>query len=540
MNLRAETSETHGEEGVESTRRRLDTSPDVRDLQRLLGDDELTAAASEVRQLLRHALFQRRDGLDTTQAAALAYRRARFLSQSLGLGSGDLRGNSIRLFAVHEWLGLLDGVATTVVMARLMSLGADCGVFPFVVRLRDERGAPCPFVRIAALSEKPGYALDNGVTLFDGVRVPKHLLLSGSDSVLHADGRFESRIPSRRGRFLASMARVQVGRVCFTSAVVAMLRAATWIALRYTSQRLTSAPGARSVPTLGYRNVQRDIFGALASAYALTFAIRRVQRAYREREGLDQQELFRLVAALKAVASNEVSLELQRLRERCGAAGMLSANRIIDYSNQVQGVITAEGDNHLMLLKVGRQIWEMAAPEAPPQPSPLRDLGSASAGQLLSLFRFREARVAEALRASVSDTRARTRSAFSIWNDNVNATMAAANSYGLRVIAESFCVAVEAADQPDVSAALLELFRLWCAEQLERSAGWFLAHGCLEPGTVIELSRARDEQCARIEKHGRWLSDAFGFDNSILQAPIADEDYTQRYDSFFRDRAGGL
>jgi hypothetical protein len=116
--------------------------------------------------------------------------------------------------------------------------------------------------------------------------------------------------------------------------------------------------------------------------------------------------------------------------------------------------------------------------------------------------------------------------------------MTAATCYGLRVIAESFCTAVEDARDPEVSAALTELFRLWCAEQLERSAGWFLANGCLEPATVLSLSRARDQQCARIEAHSGSLIDAFRFDNSLLQAPIAEEDYTQRYAPFFRGHSG--
>ncbi len=160
-----------------------------------------------------------------------------------------------------------------VVLARLVSQGKNHGVFPFLVRIRDAGGETCPGIDVWALTEKPGYALDNAVTRFDRVRVPKAHLLAGSDSTLHDDGRFESRASSRSRRFLNAIDRVQTGRVCFTSGVVSSLRAATWIAMRYTAQRFTFAPGKRSgVPLLSYRNVQRDVFGALAAAYALTFA----------------------------------------------------------------------------------------------------------------------------------------------------------------------------------------------------------------------------------------------------------------------------
>jgi acyl-CoA oxidase len=415
-----------------------------------------------------------------------------------------------------------------VVMARLISLGEDHGVFPFLVRIRGRDGAPCPGIRIASLAEKPGYALDNAMTAFDDVHVPKAHLLEGEGSVLHDDGRFESRIPSHRQRFLAAMDRVQTGRVCFTSGAAAVARAATWIAMRYTSQRLSSALGKRRVPLLAYRNVQRDVFGALATTYALTFAVRFLQKKFSERTPENEQEIFRITATLKAVVTAEVGEILPRLRERCGAVGMLSQNHILEYWNQVQGVITAEGDNQLMLLKTGRQLFDTPEPPVPPPPTPPAP-GELEPDRALELLHFREARLRKELKASTGEARRRTREPFAIWNANVNLTLALGSAHGARLLAQCFQRAIADCRDATDRQTLSTLCSLWAWGQIDRFSGWFLANGCLTREWVEEAQRTRDRLCAALEPHALAAAEAFGLDNALLRAPIAEDDYVQAY-----------
>lgn len=596
------------ESGIVPSARRLE-------LERLLAADLPQEFVRELKALLTHPLFRRREGLTASEAGRLAYVRAGFVARSVKLQASELASDPRRLYVLHEWLGLADGVACTVlgihyclalgsivalgdgreelgplvaelervdafgvflateigfgnnvaaleteatydaesrefvlrsptprsakfmpntacavpklavVMARLVSRGTDHGVFPFLVRIRGSDGAPRPGVLVTPLTEKPGYALDNAVTRFDGVRVPKAHLLAGTDSVLHDDGRFESRTASRHRRFLRAMDRVQTGRVCFTSTVVSSLRAATWIALRYAAQRATFAPARRSVPIISYRNVQRDLFGALASAYALTFAVRHMQRCFRLRTPETEDETFRLVATLKAVATSEVVDALARLRERCGAAGMFSANRVQEYWNQAQGVITAEGDNQLMLLKVGAQL--AAVPSLPPvarrtwdHPAPL------DPRLALELFSLREHRLIEELKASLSARRSAA-DAFSAWNDSVNLALTTAEAHGQRLVAECFVAAMDEAREEENHRSLATLGALWSLERIERQAGWFLSEGCLTTRTVKELLRTRDRLCAELAPLAESLGEAFGLDNSLLHAPIAEDDYVR-------------
>jgi acyl-CoA oxidase len=607
--------ETEPKQSADSGEHRIDFR--AHELERLLRGDIPTTHVEELQELLKDPVFQRQEGLNNSEIAALAYRRTQFLARALRLTGAEIERDPRRLYALHEWVGLVDGVACTVlsihyclalgsimihgedrselskfveelehldsvgvflateigygnnvasletaavydpetrefvvssptprsykfmpntghavpklavVMARLVSHGKDHGIFPFLVRIRDAEGVVCPGVQVSPLGEKPGYALDNAVTLFEQVRIPKAHLLTGPDSTLHDDGRFETRTPNRHRRFLTAMDRVQTGRVCFTSAAVSMLRAATWIAMRYASQRLTFAPGRRSTPLLSYRNVQRDVYGALASAYALTFAMRCVQKRFRLRTPETEPESFREVAMFKAMATSEVAERLSRLRERCGAVGLLSENRILEYWNQVQGIITAEGDNQLMLLKVGRQLRDVAF-DMPILPERVDDLTTLEPSGYLSLLRYRECCLRQELCDEVATARP-ARSTFALWNENVNGTMVLAATCGERFIAECFEAELRSTRDAEVADWLGKLFSFWSLDLLERHSGWFLAEDCLTGHAVKQMPRIRDELCSAIETHAPALVAAFGLENAILRAPIAEDDYVQAY-----------
>ena len=134
------------------------------------------------------------------------------------------------------------------------------------------RALPCP--------EKPVQGLDNGLTAFDGVRLPLHSMLPGRSARITDDGRFEPLVGNARSRFLRAMSRIVPGRLCVSSSAVGMGRASVYIALRHAAQRLTNAPGTNAMPVIEYRSHQLATFGALAKAYAITLMVNQVKRDY--------------------------------------------------------------------------------------------------------------------------------------------------------------------------------------------------------------------------------------------------------------------
>ncbi len=81
-----------------------------------------------------------------------------------------------------------------VVTARLMMDGHDEGVFPFLLPMRDAAGELAPGVRVVALPEKTGSAMDHGLIEFDDCWVPAESLLGGGWARIE-EGRLKSGVP---------------------------------------------------------------------------------------------------------------------------------------------------------------------------------------------------------------------------------------------------------------------------------------------------------------------------------------------------------
>jgi acyl-CoA oxidase len=422
-----------------------------------------------------------------------------------------------------------------VVMARLFSLGQDRGVYPFIVRIRD-RFSLCPGVEVTAMGEKAGYSLDNGMTAFHGVRIPKRNLLEGAHSKLDDDGSFQCSVQSRRARFLDSIDRIQAGRVCLTGSVVSGARGSAWIALRYSSQRKTFAPRHEDVPVLSYRNQQRDVIGGLAQAYALTVGVRRSQRAYLERGDGDIARSWCEIAVLKAASSYRVEKVIRTCRERCGAAGLFDENSFLPWWVANQGFVTAEGDNQIVLLKAARQ---MAMGEGYCEPL-VRDASSREGLELASvdlhrtLLREREVRKVADLRDGMKARLERGEGIFEVWNDHTNLAIETGEAHGVRLIHEEFSVAPEKATSRRARQALTRLCQLFGLEELAADLGWFLMEGLLTPSQAREISSERERLCELIVEDQEMLCQAMAIPESMIRSPIATSDYVSAYTELAR------
>jgi acyl-CoA oxidase len=361
------------------------------------------------------------------------------------------------------------------VMARLFVDGTEHGVFPVLLRLSTAEG-PCPGISITPLGEKPTYGLDNGITSFYGVRVSKACLLLGSESRLSDDGEFESSIKSRRERFLSSMEQVQLGRIGLSAVGAAMLGASSFIAIKYGSQRKTFAPRLDDVSVLAYRNYQRDVFTTLAYAYASRFMVGTLKRQYAKAD-VAHDETFRITSAAKAHVSYAVERFSRLCRERCGAAGLFEENRVAAYSCYAQGMITAEGDNQIVLVKIARQMMMGRGYTKLGKESAEMDLALADPKRLVQLLRSRERLLLADLRKATVQGLAR-RDMFASWNDNINLAIETASAHASRLMAESFWEGVRELHPESPLRALLSLF---CLQEIMPHLGYYMAEGLFMP-----------------------------------------------------------
>jgi acyl-CoA oxidase len=191
--------------------------------------------------------------------------------------------------------------------------------------------------------------LDNGLTWFENFEVPRRCLLSGAMGEIDAEGNFTSRIPNPRRRFLRTMSRIYPGRLCVSSAAMGAARASVYLAVRFSTNRLTNAPGRNDLPVMAYASHAGDVCHALARAFAMTALLNHAKRAFLAADGKLAADLNVLISTTKAMTTWTAAEIIGVCRERCGAQGIFSVNRMADYVSLLQGLITAEGDNKVLL-----------------------------------------------------------------------------------------------------------------------------------------------------------------------------------------------
>ncbi len=242
--------------------------------------------------------------------------------------------------------GPAGGAKGAVVAARLIVQGTDRGVFLFLVPLSDNDGTPLPGIGVRPLPQTTSSPVDHCATTFDNVRLPFGALLQGDHGRLTPDGEFTSALGSSRRRFLESIGRVTMGKLCMTAHGLGVMRHALDVAMRYAHTRHTSGmTKGQRVPLIAHRGHHTPLLDAVATTYAATLLQRSVVRQWDRAGGEDREAYERLTAITKAWITWQSRAVMSECRERCGAQGLIQANGIALQLASIEGTITAEGDN---------------------------------------------------------------------------------------------------------------------------------------------------------------------------------------------------
>jgi len=425
-----------------------------------------------------------------------------------------------------SYSGFADIPKIAVVMARLKVEGADCGVFPFLVRLSTEQGR-CEGIRAVVCPEKPVQGLDNGLTWFDHVRIPARNIILGKVAQITEDGKFKPAFGNSRTRFHRAMSRIIPGRLCVSSAATALGRASVYIALRYAQQRLTNAPGTNDMPIIEYRSHQLSTFTALAKVYAITLFANYVKREYVAQIDNPSTKMLNLINIVKPVATWEMDGVVTLCRERCGAQGIFGINRIIDFGTLLPGVVTAEGDNQVLLATTAGQMLAQPWGESIPAPQQYAASHVSDCARLIELLRFREHTLWTSIREQKEQ--AEDKNYFDAWNDVINSGIEMTRLHGIRTALQCLYQAAVDAENPDVGAALTLLGALFGLSELQRNTGWYMAHGVLSGEEVLALPAINDALCVALRPHVPMLLDGFALTPELLRAPIAYDDYATEF-----------
>ncbi|MEW2403434.1 acyl-CoA dehydrogenase [Streptomyces sp. NPDC046862] len=412
---------------------------------------------------------------------------------------------------------LTGGPKTAVVAARLIVDNEDQGVFLFLTPLSDHTGH-LPGVKVRRLPERTGTPVDHSLTSFDHKWLPREALLEAEHGRLDHEGTLTSSLGNKRKRFLRSINRVTMGKLCMSAGTLGMTRAALTIAVRYAHSRLIAGPkSGERMPIAAHRSHHSRLLDGLATAYAMTFLHRTVVDRFAEHTEEDREEVERLSAVAKGWITWQARAITTECRERCGAQGLFPANGISDLSANIEGGITAEGDNLVIWVKAASEMvfgHQSAKPDTLP-PGDLTDLPFLQ-GLLAQVESIWQARARTALREGPSgDPVGR-------WNVTSAAALEMVSAHARLQAANAFASAAERAVDPQARFLLRSLCRLFLLRQIREHTGDLLAEGHLTPDQVRALPPALDAVVADLAPHMLTLVDAFDFPAEMLSAiPIA-------------------
>jgi acyl-CoA oxidase len=420
-------------------------------------------------------------------------------------------------FMPNTQLTVLPKVA--VVMARLKVAGKDYGVVPFLLPLH-ENNAPCKGVRISALGEKPGFALDNAITSFHEVLLPFDALLSGDILSLSRDGSVTLHDDSPRNRFLMAMSRVQTGKLCMAKMSLSMAKATLHITARYGQKRMTFSDHG-PVPIISYNSfADRLAFDTAAvimlSLWTESLAKRLFSEALRFTNKIPEALKDELAIA-KAQVSWRMREVLVTCREMCGAQGLFSHNKIADYYTVNNGVITAEGDNLVIMLKAGRD-YLMRTPLAPAQPDDPNIL------RLLQPLQCHLEKSAKQLRDALQNGTPETR--FSRWNDRSEDVLNMIHLHGvLCTVADISSLSLTSSEWSSVKFCA----ELYLLEWLEKLNSQLISEGSLDSSTARQFQLRKRSLVQQHRQDLLSLIDLFDLEACELETPISGDNYIQWY-----------
>ncbi|MEU7650227.1 acyl-CoA dehydrogenase family protein [Streptomyces huasconensis] len=418
------------------------------------------------------------------------------------------------------------GPKSAVVAARLLVDGEDHGVFLFLTPLSDDMGI-LPGVTVRPLPPRIGSPVDHCLTSFDHVWLPRTALLEADHGRLTPDGRVYSDVGNRRKRFLRSIARVTTGKLCMSAAATGVSRTALAIAVRFAYNRHISGPKAGTrIPLAAHRSHHGRLLYAVATTYAMTFLHRTAVSRWAEHSPEERADAERLVAVTKGWNTWQARAIATECRERCGARGLFAANRLAELVTDLEGTITAEGDNLVIWLKAAaemifdHEVPPHSAPDADPADRHLSDT-SFLRDLLCDVETIWQTRARTALRQGrAGDSVAR-------WNAASPYALELVEAHAQRQAADAFLAAVTRSAGSAAHSLLQSLCRLFLLKQLTEHSGDLLAEQRMTVDHVRALSPAIEQIIGELAPHLRTLVDAFDIpENLLAEIPLVHGDAT--------------
>ena len=465
--------------------------------------------------------------------------------------------------ARKDYIGGAAQTATVAaVFAQLVTPGGEGhGVHCLVVPIRDDDGEDLPGVTTSDCHYKGGLpGVDNGRIQFDHVRVPRENLLNKYADVAE-DGTYSSPIENPGRRFFTMLGTLIRGRVTVAGSAGAAARVALDIATRYALQRrqFKAPEDEHEVLLMDYLVHQRRLFPLIARSYALQFAQNELVAKTHDLQTADdpdpeeQRELESRAAGLKAANTWHATRAIQEAREACGGAGYLAENRLIALKADTDVFTTFEGDNHVLMQLVAKELLTAYADDIKGM-SPVEWVRFAAnfAGE-----RVLKRTAAETIIQTILDTRqdneeegslfnrgtqlkmledreeymistvarrlqgkSKEMSPFDAFNSVQDHVLHAAQVHIDRIILEAFVAGIDSCEDDEARKILGMVCDLYALSVIEDDKGWFVEHRFLSTERAKAVTRGINERCRTLRPYAEALVDGFGIPEQLRYAEM--------------------
>ncbi|XP_076785837.1 acyl-coenzyme A oxidase-like protein isoform X1 [Arvicanthis niloticus] len=435
------------------------------------------------------------------------------------------------------------------VFAQLIIEGKSQGPHCFIVPIRDENGNLYPGVTAIDMMYKEGMnGVDNGILIFDKVRIPRENLLDKFGSVA-PDGQYHSPIQNKSARFNAMLATLTPSRLAVTFQAMGAMKLGLTIAIRYSHSRRQFGPkGKEEVKIIEHQMQSLRLMSHLATALALTFTSRHAgyildEDIFQGRELINRRSLQALMAGLKAYSTWETVSCLQDCRECTGGMGYIMENQISGLKCDTDVFVTFEGDNMVMLQVVARELLAQYSKQH--KKNPLLGMiqnWMATAGDklrtsfpvfnndmvghlafLLKAVNFRERVLQRSLVSRIyHKVVTEKEDFFSAWNSCMHHVISLSLAHIHRVALEQFTLAVRHCPDKEDQALLMKFCLLYGTKLVFQERGWYLEHKYLTPKASMRIRAQLLNLCESVKDDALKVISAFNIPHTIIRAPIAE------------------
>ncbi|XP_007957610.2 acyl-coenzyme A oxidase-like protein [Orycteropus afer afer] len=404
------------------------------------------------------------------------------------------------------------------VFAQLIINGRSQGPHCFIVPIRDENGNLYPGVTTIDMMYKEGlHGVDNGILIFDKVRVPRENLLDKFGSVA-PDGQYHSPIKNKGARFNAMLAALTPSRLAVTFQAMGAMKLGLTIAIRYSHSRRQFGPKTKEeVKIIEHQTQTLRLMPHLATVLALTFTSRYAgalldEDIFHGKELINSRSLQALVAGLKAYSTWENISCLQDCRECTG--GMVVVRELLaQYSKQ------SEERPFFGLL----QNWTESMGDK--LRTSFLAVNMDTVGKLAFLLKavnFRERVLQRGLVTRIYyKVVTKKEDFFSAWNSCLHHVASLSLAHIHRVTLEQFSLAVKSCPDQEDQALLMKFCLLYGTKLVFQERAWYLEHKYLTPKASMQIRSQLLHLCDSVKDDALRVISAFNIPHTSLHAPIA-------------------